>query len=161
MKNNGRLKGRWAYHFDKCIDCGTTDRKHSQKGRCEYCYSKTRREYQKKWRQKNIKKLRKHWKKYHLKNRERDLLKQKERYYSAKDKAMKIYGNKCSCCGETQLEFLTIDHINNDGADHRKKIRGKNIVFWLKDNNYPKGFQILCWNCNLAKGIYGKCPHKQ
>src|SRR5439155_21290455 len=23
------------------------------------------------------------------------------------------YGNKCQCCGETQYEFLTINHVNN------------------------------------------------
>jgi len=31
---------------------------------------------------------------------------------------------------------------------------------WLVTNNFPKGFQILCWNCNFAKGMLGKCPHQ-
>ena len=29
------------------------------------------------------------------------------------------YGRACSCCGETEPAFLTIDHVNNDGAEHR------------------------------------------
>ena len=34
--------------------------------------------------------------------------------------------------------------------------------FWKKiKNNFPKGFQILCHNCNIAKGHYGKCPHEK
>lgn len=32
---------------------------------------------------------------------------------------------------------------------------------WQRKNNYPKGFQVLCHNCNLAKGFYGKCPHQK
>ena len=30
---------------------------------------------------------------------------------------------------------------------------------WLKNHNYPEGFQVLCYNCNLPKGVYGVCPH--
>lgn len=76
------------------------------------------------------------------------------------------YGWVCVCCREKQLEFLTIDHINNDGADHRKEIKkssGFNFYKWLVTNNYPKGFQVLCFNCNMAKGHSEnkKCPHNK
>lgn len=72
------------------------------------------------------------------------------------------YGNKCSCCGESEPAFLSIDHINNDGASHRRQIKRANIYWWLKRNNFPKdNFELLCHNCNMAKGLYGKCPHKQ
>ena len=66
----------------------------------------------------------------------------------------------CNCCKENTIEFLAIDHINNNGAEHRKTI-GNNvqIAYWLKKHNYPEGFQILCHNCNMAKGFYGQCPH--
>jgi ribosomal protein L37AE/L43A len=30
------------------------------------------------------------------------------------------YGNKCTCCGETINDFLTMHHKNNNGAEHRK-----------------------------------------
>ena len=73
-------------------------------------------------------------------------------------------GPVCNCCGETILGFLTIDHINNDGASHRKEInaRGGNAMYrWLKNNNYPSGFQVLCWNCNTGRAMNGGvCPHK-
>lgn len=70
------------------------------------------------------------------------------------------YGNKCVCCGETELAFLTFDHINNDGSQHRSKIKGANIPQWLKRNNFPKDVQILCHNCNSGKEYLGVCPHK-
>ena len=69
---------------------------------------------------------------------------------------------KCVCCGETEIKFLGIDHINNDGAKHRKQLsRGSRITYWLKRQGYPKGYQVMCHNCNLAKGFYGICPHKK
>lgn len=69
---------------------------------------------------------------------------------------------KCNCCGETMYEFLSIDHINNDGAKHRKeKITSKMLYQWLVKNNYPENFQVLCMNCNFAKGHYGFCPHNK
>ncbi|MEK6880755.1 MAG: hypothetical protein AABY22_14145, partial [Nanoarchaeota archaeon] len=59
--------------------------------------------------------------------------------------------------------FLTIDHINGGGHQHRRdRDPGvKSIYLWLQRNNYPPGFQTLCWNCNCGKGIYQfkKCPH--
>lgn len=70
------------------------------------------------------------------------------------------YGNKCNCCGEIEKEFLSIDHIDGGGSKHRREIK-HSIYGWLKSNKYPKGFQILCHNCNQAKGFYGICPHQK
>jgi hypothetical protein len=76
------------------------------------------------------------------------------------------YGGHCVCCGEDTPEFLTIDHINNDGATHRRRISGRGrgynarVDLWLRRNGCPKdNFQLLCMNCNFAKGKYGSCPH--
>lgn len=69
-------------------------------------------------------------------------------------------GRLCSCCGESNIVFLTIDHLDNNGSKHRKEIT-TTIFRWLRNNNYPKGFQVLCWNCNLGKYYCkGTCPHK-
>ena len=83
-------------------------------------------------------------------------------YRKLREDAINHYGGKCQCCGEKRIQFLAIDHINNDGNEHRKLIgNNKRIEKWLKDNNYPEGFQILCHNCNMAKSFYGKCPHQE
>ena len=76
---------------------------------------------------------------------------------------IEAYGGwRCACCGETAPEFLQIDHINNDGAEHRREIGGGNATFWwLIKNGFPEGFQVLCANCNYAKAHYGICPHKK
>lgn len=88
----------------------------------------------------------------------------KRRMRRIKLEVIAAYGNYCVCCGEDRLEFLGIDHINNDGAEHRRQIRtnsGSDFYWWLKVNGFPKeGLQILCHNCNGAKGYYGICPHE-
>lgn len=69
----------------------------------------------------------------------------------------------CMCCGEKILAFLTIDHMNGGGNKHRKEIGVASGIFfwsWLKKNNYPDGFQVLCYNCNQGKGSGSECPHK-
>ena len=70
--------------------------------------------------------------------------------------------NKCACCGESIYEFLQIDHINNDGGKRRREDpKHAAIYHWLKHNNYPEGFQVLCVNCNFGKRLKGGCPHQQ
>lgn len=72
------------------------------------------------------------------------------------------YGAKCVCCGEENFYFLTLDHVNNDGVDHRRVI-GSSMYLWAKINNYPDTLQVLCYNCNLAKqnSGFGYCPHEE
>lgn len=71
---------------------------------------------------------------------------------------------KCVCCGESRIPFLSIDHIHGNGTRHRKEIKGygKNMYAWLIKNQFPKGFQTLCLNCNLGRQINGgMCPHEE
>jgi len=61
----------------------------------------------------------------------------------------------CACCGEKLLEFLTIDHLNEDGAEHKRKNRIKSMYDWLIKHDFPFGFQVLCYNCNIGKYLFG------
>ena len=89
----------------------------------------------------------------------------REKDKELKQSTMKAYGSKCACCGETNLEFLCIDHINGGGNKHRAQFKGsgggRDIYRWLIKNNYPEGFQVLCFNCNHSKGLFGKCAHEE
>jgi hypothetical protein len=59
----------------------------------------------------------------------------------------------------TDRVFLAIDHVDNSGAKHKKEIGGAAYFYrWLRNNGYPPGFQVLCFNCNWAKS-HGGCPH--
>jgi hypothetical protein len=70
-------------------------------------------------------------------------------------------GFVCACCGEKEPVFLCIDHINGGGHKHRVTERFTDLVYWLYKNKYPKGYQVLCFNCNMAKHINGECPHQR
>jgi hypothetical protein len=78
---------------------------------------------------------------------------------------MAAYGGSCVCCGESEIRFLTIDHVDGDGASHRRATStkgGPQFYRWLRKNNYPGGFQLLCWNCNAGRYFNGGiCPHQE
>lgn len=85
-------------------------------------------------------------------------------------KALTNYGinpPECACCGIRDIEFLTLDHVADDGAEQRRKLFGedrrnsRDFYFWLMRNNYPKDLhlQVLCWNCQWGKRYKG-CPHQ-
>ena len=88
-----------------------------------------------------------------------------KRTWAVRWAALTHYGGdppRCACCGEDNYFFLGFDHINNDGAKFRRENGSGaiHLAYWLTKNNYPEGIQILCHNCNFAKGHYGGfCPH--
>ena len=105
---------------------------------------------------------------YRRMNRTAVLQRNKERWAKQKLETIKNYGGSCVCCKENNPAFLTLDHVNNDGAAHRKEIwssknsRGGNMWWWAKKNNYPNSLQLLCFNCNCGRDVNGgTCPHKQ
>jgi len=100
----------------------------------------------------------------------RNRLKTRQEYVDA-------YGGCCACCGEVELLFLTLDHVNGDGADHRRQYEArvglgtnkrtsgfaqKMIIKELKDAGWPQDgrFRILCWNCQWGTRYPGGCPHQ-
>lgn len=89
---------------------------------------------------------------------------EKIRGIQLKTLVVNAYGGKCICCGESEIHFLSIDHINSDGSAHRKSLgitAGRPFYRWLRDNGYPSGHQVLCYNCNCAKEYNGICPHQE
>lgn len=62
---------------------------------------------------------------------------------------------KCTECNVSDIDILTLDHTNDDGAKHRKEV-GIRIYAWLKSIGYPAGFQVLCWNHNIKKELMRK-----
>lgn len=70
-------------------------------------------------------------------------------------------GWKCSCCGEDHPLFLTLDHVKNDGARARDQYNEQQIYRLARREGWPKDrYQVLCMNCNFAKGHFLECPHK-
>src|ERR1019366_10279872 len=80
-----------------------------------------------------------------------------------KERTVEAYGGICSCCDEKHIEFLTIDHIFNDGSAERKLTGADGGVSFykiLENNGFPKDrYQLMCWNCNTGKRCNEHCPH--
>lgn len=145
----GELKPRTDFYFHTCPKMG---RKYPM-GECKECTKERRREYV----ANNYKKVRNNDNKSCRSKRAR-----------VKEAVFVAYGGYvCACCGETEKSFLTIDHINNNGAAHRRSITGKrhsagfHTYIWLVKNGFPDGFQVLCMNCQHGKRMNnGICPHQ-
>lgn len=80
------------------------------------------------------------------------------------------YGSKCYCCGESNPKFLTVEHLNNDGAKHKKSIYtnagATAVIRTLWKHGWPKdkGIAVACASCNMGRENnvrIGKqyCPH--
>ena len=61
-------------------------------------------------------------------------------------------------CGITDIDVLTIDHIKGGGSRHKKEIGGLGykLYAYLIKENFPKGYQVLCFNCNFKKSVEEK-----
>ena len=131
------------------------------------------------WREANREKAREHareWRNRKIANgtpeevaalRAMEAEKTKRNQDRCKNEVFTAYGGyKCSCCGEDEVMFLSIDHVHNDGAEERKsgKYRGSGTAFytWLRKSGFPAGYQVLCMNCQIGKHKNGGvCPHQQ
>ena len=103
-------------------------------------------------------------KKWKQNNRDKHNQSNRKSNHLLRDDVIEEYGGVCACCGEPRKEYLTIDHVEGNGGKHLRELGlkgGDQFYRWLGQNNYPKGFQVLCFNCNLAKGSYSICPQSE
>ena len=121
----------------------------------------------KEYRQKNKERINEYARKNYQENKERRKAQKKEYKQKIKESIYNHYSNgviECACCGEKEIDFLSLDHIYNNGGKHRKKTGGSfRILLWAIKNNFPPIFQVLCMNCNFSKGKRGnngKCIHQ-
>jgi hypothetical protein len=113
---------------------------------------------------------------YYSSNRESELAKQKEKRLewhgvrsdtpitrtTASNRLIRLevlgkLGGRCQCCGEDREEFLSLDHINGGGTKHRAE-SGTYIFRRIRKDPDPLTYQVLCYNCNISRGVRGYCP---
>lgn len=93
-------------------------------------------------------------------NREEHRQKAREHCQRRKREVIDHYGGKCACCGESAIEFLCLDHKNGNGQQERKAYHFTQVWRIAIKRGFPDDYQVLCFNCNNAKSIYGICPHQ-
>ncbi|KKN03084.1 hypothetical protein LCGC14_1111110 [marine sediment metagenome] len=150
----------------KCYSCGATENKDGtpiSSWRCKACHTA---EEKQKYREnpEKFRQTKRTWKEANpLRQKEID----KRSRLKLKSDALNAYSNGnpvCVCCGETEFEFLCLDHIENDGYKQRGVTgKGNSFYFWLRKNKYPQHLkvQVMCFNCNWSKKLGGVCIHKR
>ena len=102
---------------------------------------------------------------YYVKKKEKNPNFQNEKRRERKLKILNHYSKGtlvCACCQESEINFLSLDHINGKRElGHDRTYAGSKLYEWIIKNDFPNGFQVLCFNCNFAKGHFGKCPHEE
>lgn len=114
----------------------------------------------------SIREKRRIWNKEWIQNNRDRYRVAKYRYrLKVKMRAMALYADpvRCQHCGFDKIDALCLDHVENNGAAHRKEINvkhrgcsptaGTRIYEYIQKNGKVEGLQVLCANCNLMKQI--------
>lgn len=118
----------------------------------------------------NLLKKRKRANDYYKKNKEirKEISNAYSRRYrdGLKFQVLNHYSKGLLCCNNCEIgvySVLTIDHLDNNGADHKRKLSKKGnpsssaIYKNIIDNKFPEEYQVLCFNCNYLKEFMRKC----
>ena len=115
---------------------------------------------EKAWRQANPERQRAAQSRWYQKNKERILKEQKTIREGYRETFFELYGWVCSCCAESIVSFLTMDH--KDG-NNRQGVWGGNGELRRAIKTFrPDLWQTLCFNCNCGRATNGGvCPHNK
>lgn len=83
----------------------------------------------------------------------------RDRELRIKTEAIQLYGGRCNCCGESEIAFLSLDHIKPVGNVKMRKAGGSFYTFHRNGMARDPNIQVLCYNCNFAKRNGPCCPH--
>ena len=168
IKSYEKLKNNPEYKEKKSL----SDKKYREKLRNSGKLSKKQHEYY----MRNIsdperlKKRRERDKIYREKTKEsrKEIMAAFQRRYrdELKEKVLRHYSSnelKCAECGIDVYPLLSIDHINNDGAEHKRSLShggrasSSRVYADLVKRGFPEGYQVLCFNCNYMKEFIRRC----
>lgn len=121
------------------------------------------RKYNERYRKEHKEKLRRQKHRWYLNHKKEQARLKRINDAKIREKVYKHYGNRCACCGERNSGFFTLDHIKNDGGEHRRQLGGSSMTLyrWVIQQRYPKSLRLLCYNCNCGRQRNGGiCPHR-
>jgi hypothetical protein len=80
-----------------------------------------------------------------------------QRYQTKLWKEAFAFFGPCKTCGESNLKFLTISHIHDDGAERRRngERTGRPLLTQFRKSKWPESIKqdycFECYNCNCSK----------
>lgn len=72
-----------------------------------------------------------------------------------KARALKILGESCVCCDESNSAFLQIDHVVPVRVGRQSGNNNWGLI--VRGVLSTDGLQTLCANCNISKGVGSWC----
>ncbi len=80
-------------------------------------------------------------------------------------RVMALLGNRCSCCGETEPRFLTLEHVGGGGNAERRSLNStgnRKLFEHILAGKLPREkYDCLCYTCNFSRAHNnGLCPHQ-
>jgi hypothetical protein len=132
-------------------------------------------ERNRRWRLRNVNKVLKIGVAYRAKHRSEARAASTEWRRKLSEDVKRFLGGKCVCCGIKEPGFLTVDHIKNDGKLCTRNSNGtRNNFYYYREirkafqsgkvsevKRIERKYRLLCFNCNNARSICGKCPHER
>lgn len=112
-----------------------------------------------KYREENGDKIRAYQAKYYKEHKTPEKERRHVAQVSWKERFIEMYGGECSCCGETVIEFLTIDHVQGQAGKKYRECSTRAYKHAAKEYR-PDLFRVLCMNCNMAVRWGRICPHQ-
>lgn len=119
------------------------------KARCRACDNEYAKRYYRANRDKCIERTTEYAKTYYPQNRDRLLAEGKDKRAALRSAAIEVYGGCCVLCGS--IEGLEFDHVNDDGAEHRKTEDGNSMVIRIARSGKPIedfDLRLLCKPCH-------------
>ena len=121
-------------------------------------------EYTKKWAKEHPDKRREYRRKEYLKAKmDKNLMKKRIKIKKDWELRLKIevlshYSNnkiECQKCGTNDVRILVLNHERGGGSRDRKQLNKYGMAFYnyLKRQNYPSGFNVLCRNCDWIERL--------
>ena len=126
IQERSRIKNRLRRQIDPAYKAHLADMRRQWRAKRPPKLRLSQREYRRRWREKLREDVLRHYGQEHL---------------------------ACIICGFADHRALTIDHINDNGAEERKAGRYTTGHFyeWLRSSDFPSGYQTLCGNCQFIK----------
>lgn len=113
--------------------------------------------YNREWYQRNKERIREkkrlNMQRYRNEKPEKYRNQSRQSKYRLKQKVFDTYGRFCVICGFGDIRALTLDHINNNGAEERKILGERGVYRRAVEKYRPDEYRIICMNCQFIKRV--------
>jgi hypothetical protein len=110
-------------------------------------------EHYRKWYYANLERARalkaENMRRYRAASREKYAARSRRAKRMLREKLLDTFGSRCVLCGFSDERALTLDHINNNGAEERSELGERGVYYRALKPEYQSEYRMLCMNCQF------------